>query len=106
MSDVKQYQLSVQRGGGVPPSARLTAFIFDVSLIFFLLWVLSNWVPYFSDIKLNSTADILFPLGLALGFSLFPGEREVTLTIGDDFVENEVSIGRNTFRNKIKTTAC
>jgi hypothetical protein len=106
MSGVKQYQLSVQRGGGVPPAARLSAFIFDVSLIFFLLWVLSTWVPYFSDLKLKSTADIFLPFGLALGFSLFPRDREVTLTIGDDFVEKQVSMGRYTFRKRIKREEC
>src|SRR5215471_15861736 len=107
MSDVKQYQLSVQRGGGVPPAARLRAFIFDVSLIFFLQWVLRNWVPYFSDMKLQSTAGVFFmPLGLALVFLLFPGQREVTLTIGGDFVEKQVSMGRYTFRKRITREEC
>ena len=102
MSDVKQYQLSIKRGGGIPLSGRVRLFVTILSLVFFLQWLLGTLVPFLSNLKPNNTVDLFFmPLWLAIWCALFPGAQEITLTIGDDFVEKQIPLGWYTIRKRI-----
>lgn len=98
----KQYDITPERASNTPLRVRLSMFVFVFSAMLVLEWLFAAIFHLFSNGTDLVTADRMLNLILmATVFALLPGKTEMSLTIGEDFVERRIYFGIFSIRRRI-----